>query len=173
MLIDYTYFGGTGLFCVANVDPAIITNEGNYTKLVAFINAFEPEICEMLMTKALYDALIVGLAVTPTPEQRWIDLAAQLRNATAKTSPIANYVYFKLWSQSFQQSTQGGDVVITGSNLEPSANKEKAALIWNQAVRQFEDFQEWLSDHLDDYPEWDGEDVYYLNCDDKINVLGI
>ena len=58
MLIDNTYFQGSGLFNVPNIDRENPVEEGNYNQLTAFINVYEPEICRRVIGKTLYDALI-------------------------------------------------------------------------------------------------------------------
>jgi len=169
MLTNHEYFY-KGRLVISNINPNITTEEGNYTEVNEGINDYEPEICEMLMGKVLYDALITGLAVTPTPDTRWTALAAELRDSTAKTSPVASYIWFKLWERNGFANTRFGDIV-RGDTIEP--NNAKACDIWNAAVKQYIVFQDWLQTNIATYPEYDGVNVYYFSSDDNINVFGI
>lgn len=169
MLIDNTYFGGTGLVNIPNVDPNIVTNEGNYAELMAYVKAYEPEICDLLIGETLYNALLAGLAET-TPETRWTDLAAKLRDSVNLTSPIANYVWFKIWDKSHVQQTESGDIKLPGA--ESSFNNNLAIQIWNQMVKWAVDFQTWFIQNESNYVEWDGQ-YYVFTTQDRINNFGI
>lgn len=168
-LITYEYF--TGQINISNVDPNITTEEGNYSQLVAFIDDYEPELMSKVIGKQLYDALIVGLSET-TVEARWTALAAKLRDTTSKKSPIANYIYVNLWDVNQRQTTQSGDVVMTGTGIIPDANTAKIDRIWNQMVDQLILFQTWFFQNESDYTEWDGT-AYIWTKHDYMNILGI
>lgn len=171
-LIDYTYFSGKGLFTVPNIDPDDVRQEGNYFKLNAYIRAYEYALLNMVFGKDLYNALIAGLAVTPTPEARWTTLAGKLRDATNLTSPIANYTYYRLWESTQRHKTESGDVVLTGTGISVEANTQEAVNIYNQMVDMLIEFQDWFTEHTDDYPEWDST-LTMFSFLDKINVFGI
>lgn len=169
-LITYEYF--TGQINISNVDPNVTTEEGNYSQLVAFIEDYEPELMSKVIGKQLYDALIVGLSA-PVVEARWTALAAKLRDTTSKKSPIANYIYVNLWDVNQRQTTQSGDVVMTGTGIIPDANIAKIDRIWNQMVDQLIIFQEWFFENQSDYAEYDGS-AYIYSVDDKMySNLGI
>jgi len=169
-LIDISYFNGTGLFTVSNVDANIVTQEGNYSRLIACIKSYERELMYKLIGKTLYDALIVGLAVTPTPETRWTALANQLRNATELLSPIANYIYTRQWQREQRQHTESGDVVLSGTGLINDANIPEICQIWNQMVDWLIEFQNWFFQNESTYTEWDGT-AYIWTKNDYINIL--
>lgn len=169
-LISTSYFDGTGLFTVSNVDQNITTNEGNYTRLIACIKGFERELMYKTIGKTLYDALIVGL--TGTPESKWTTLAAQLRNSTELLSPIANYIYVRQWQREQRQHTESGDVVLSGNGLINDANLPEICQIWNQMVNWLIDFQTWFFQNESNYTEWDGT-AYIWTKNDYMNILGI
>lgn len=171
-LITTSYFEGTGLFTVPNVDSNITTQEGNYTRLVACIKGFERELMYKLIGKTLYDSLIAGLAVTPTPEARWTTLADQLRNSTDLTSPIANFIYIRQWQMEQRQHTESGDVVLSGVGLTNDTNLEEICQINNQMVDWLIEFQTWFFQNESYYTEWDGT-AYIWTKNDYMNILGI
>lgn len=171
-LINTSYFDGTGLFTVSNVDPNIITQEGNYSRLVACIKGFERELMYKLIGKTLYDALVTGLAVTPTPETRWTTLAGQLRNSTELTSPIANFIYVRQWQREQRKHTESGDVVLSGTGLINDANTPEICQIWNQMVDWLVEFQTWFFQNESNYVEWDGT-AYIWTKNDYLNIIGI
>lgn len=169
MLIDTTYFSGSGLFSVPNIDVSNPVEEGSYNQLTAFIRIYEPELCRDLFGKTFYDAFIAGLAVTPTPETRWTTLEAKLLDKINLCSPIANYVWCKLWQQSHRAATANGDVILSASGMQVDGNLELFTQVYNQMVTQLNDFTEWFVDNDATYPEWEGEFKIFA----KINIFGI
>ena len=169
-LITTSYFDGTGLFTVSNVDPNITTQEGNYTRLVACIKGFERELMYKLIGKTLYDALIAGLSAQT--ETRWTTLAGQLRNSTELLSPIANYIYVRQWQREQRQHTESGDVVLSGTGIVNDTNLPDICQIWNQMVDWLVEFQDWFFQNESNYPEWDGT-AYIWTKHDYMNILSI
>jgi len=170
MLIDTTYFGGTGLVpCIPNVDPNDITQQGSYTLLNNYIGQCEPEACEYLMGSVLYNALIAGLVVA-LPEARWTAMAAELRNSAALTSPLANYTWMQLYQMNNPELPDGVGEILTGFN---TISPKQAAKIWNQAVKQFYDFQTWLQTNIATYPEYDAVGVHIFGTKDCVNFMDI
>ena len=172
MLVDYTYFQGKGIFYIPNIDPAFETGVGNYDQLNAFINTIEPEIMNKVIGKTLYDLLIAGLAVT-TPDAKWTALKAKLVDATKKTSPIANYIYFRIAQTQQATRTDKGDVVMTGGNIAVTGNHQLLTSINNQMVDWIIEFQDWFNENLATYPEYDGEGIEVWSKDNYINFIGI
>lgn len=172
MLIDTSYFTGAGLFTVSNIDANIVTQEGNYYSLNACIKSFERELMYKLIGKTLYDAMIAGLAVTPTPEARWTTLAGQLRNSTELLSPIANYIYVRQWQREQRQHTESGDVVLSGNGLVNDTNLSDICQIWNQMVDWLIEFQTWFFQNESNYIEWDGT-AYFWTKYDYMNIICI
>lgn len=168
MLIDNTYFQGSGLFNVPNIDRGNPVEEGNYNQLTAFIKVYEPEICRRVIGKALYDALITGLAAA-SPEQRWIDLRDKLIDSVNLKSPVANYVWFRMWQQGQRQSTVAGDVTLNSPGMTVDGNIQLSCLVWNEMVQMFSDFTDWFILNESDYVEWTGE----LGSFDRLNIYGI
>jgi len=168
MLIDNTYFQGSGLFNVPNIDRENPVEEGNYNQLTAFIKVYEPEICRRVIGKTLYDALITGLAAA-SPEQRWIDLRDKLIDSVNLKSPISNYVWFRMWQQGQRQSTTAGDVTLNSPGMTVDGNIQLSCLVWNEMAQMFADFKDWFILHESDYVEWTGE----LGSFDRLNIYGI
>lgn len=156
MLVDYTYFL-KGLCRIAGITSGTTpVDEANNEELNALIEVYEPEIMDRVFGIDFYNALIAGLAVTPTPEARWTALKNALVNSTAKTSPIANYVAFKNMQLNQQVSTRSGDKAIIPAGMVVEANLVKLIELNNRMVDKFSEFSEWLTDNATTYPEWDG-----------------
>ncbi len=104
-LIAYTYF-------INDVDIPFSDLDAQ-TRITNAITRWEEECLRLLLGDKLYDAFIAGLAVTPTPAQKWLDLRdgktfdiilngetitktwKGLLGSTPKKSLIAYYVYCK------------------------------------------------------------------------------
>lgn len=164
-LIDYTYYYSNtlivGLGCNSEAEIA------KTTEVESFSARYEKKFLRAVLGDDLYDAFIAGF--TGTPAAKWTALANQLRDATAKTSPIANYVWYKWQQQNQQLSTATGDKTATELNLVRSSNYGKYVNVWNAMCEQLDDFYEWLNDNTATYTEWDGTTWEY----DTINQFGI
>ena len=148
---------GSGQFSVAK-----------QTELAAFIAVHEKVALRDILGDDLYTAYQSGLSTSPIPP-RITALKAQLVDATAKTSPLANYVWYK-WQQTHQQiTTAQGDRATVSDNLTTSYATELYVSVWNEMVDALADFYDWLGDNIADYPEYDGT-VFNLKY---INALGI
>jgi|SRR6185437_9473459 len=65
--IDASYF--VGELSLPNTDEAAVAE-----RLTLFISKYEPRFLQMLFGYPLYKAFVAGMAVTPTPDQRFLDI---------------------------------------------------------------------------------------------------
>ncbi len=164
-LIDYTYFFGDTLIVGLGCDS--VAQQTKSTQVDNFSARYEKKFLRNVLGDDLYDAFIAGFV--GTPDAKWTDLANQLRDATAKTSPISKYIWYKWQQQNQQLATATGDKTATELNLVRSANYGKYVNVWNAMCDQLDDFYEWLNDNAATYTEWDGTTWDY----DTINQFGI
>jgi hypothetical protein len=162
-LIDKTYFL-TGLTGIPNSNA---TGAGACigANIQAYIDIYEPEFLKKLLGDDLYDAYVLA-----PDEDRFVALIAQLRNATTKISPIANYVYFILQQHSQIVPTDGGDKQTNQSGMSSASNMSRMCAVWNHMIELNEIFSEWMDENYTDYPEYSGgcDSVY-----EKINIMNI
>ena len=164
-LIDSTYYYSNTLIVGLGCDSE--GQRAKTTEVESFSARYEKKFLRNVLGDDLYDAFIAGF--TGTPAAKWTALADKLRDVTAKTSPIANYVWYKWQEQSQQLSTATGDKSATELNLIRSSNYRKYVNVWNAMCDQLDDFYEWLNDNAATYTEWDGTTWAY----DTINQFGI
>jgi len=168
MLINYTYFqkGLTKISGIKSTNQA--ADEGQRVELNAMIDIYEPELMYIVFGKPLYDAMITGLAQT-NPLAKWTTLRDKLIDSTTLRSPIANYVYFKIWQQTQKISTKSGDKVVSDIGLVASPDMNKAVAINNTMVDLLSTFEQWFDDNTAAYTEWDGT-LYHWSTFDYINI---
>src|SRR4051812_3900778 len=102
-LIDHTYF----------VDELKIPNADSpdiQASLIRFIAKYQEKFLRELFGSPLYVEFTTGIAVDPI-ESLWSDVVDLLVNEGAKTSPIANYVYYHWQLNEATQSTGVGEVI--------------------------------------------------------------
>lgn len=171
MLINYTYFT-KGLTKISGISSQLnAANEAGRVELDAMILIYEPELMYKVIGQPLYDALIAGLAES-SPLTKWVTLQGKLIDAATLRSPIANYVYFKIWQQSQKISTKSGDKVVSESGLIPDPDNQKAVALNNTMVDMLSTFEQWFVENSDDYSEWDGT-LYHWTKSDYINIYGL
>ena len=52
-------------------------------------------------------------------------------NQDTYTSPVANYVYYKLWEDSISENTMSGNKIVTADGSQVAINVAKMVNIWN------------------------------------------
>ena len=167
-LIDHTYF--VDLLWLGDLNTATPQGEARKSKLTAAITRHQPVFLAEVFGKELRDAFLAGIDET-TPEARWTALRNELVDSINKLSPLANYVWFKLWQESQVLATQSGDKAVSDGVLTPSPNTAKAFSTWNAMCATLDGFNDWLEYHVADYPEWDGSGRYWYYH--RMNEAGI
>lgn len=164
-LIDYTYF--TGEYLIQNVSGTNPTVTANKALLDKFIAKYEPIYLKLLLGDTLYDQLIAGLAVTPTPDVKWTALKAELVDTTAKTSPIVAYVWNRYWKDQETKSTAMGQSISNKENGFIVSSNQKLVSSWNEAMFEAVTFLEWLTlaAQKTTYPDQDPDfdNIYMTN----------
>jgi hypothetical protein len=137
-LIDKTYF--VGELNIPGTGNAAISE-----RLDLFISKYEKDFLKKVLGTALYNTYTTGIAVTPTPNQIWIDLRDGkdyqvgdvtyswfgFANATTKQSPIANYVYY--WWMRSDTSAKPDDAEQQAAYYE--RRNGSMARAWNEMSR--------------------------------------
>ena len=77
----------------------------------------------------------MGEALAETAEEN-PQIVALLRNEAAKTSPIANYVYFYWLRTHTTVGTPAGEKVQRGEYSNEASPRIRAVEVWNDMVRQ-------------------------------------
>lgn len=187
-LITAAYFDG----------PLIIAGQNEThtaAALTAAIARYEVEYLQKVLGAALYAAYVTGIAVTPTPADKWLWIRdghtytysgrsviwPGLKDTTTYRSPIANYIYFKYRTEKATLTVStGGEVKAKSENSEPAAIDRKMVSAWNQMV-------EWnrllytMVDSLRDgdaalYTEWErpyvNDRTYGWELFEPVNVFG-
>jgi hypothetical protein len=139
------------------------------TQVQRFINKYEPEYLKMVLGETLYNEVIAGLAVLPTPDAKWTALKSKFVDSTNKLSPIANYVFRKLVQKTKIYWIQTGE----GENTV-QYTREQLSDSWNDMVYQTAEICEWLQDNLTTYPNFalnDGEDLTkFITLDNEFGI---
>lgn len=129
MIIDNTYFEKA---------PIYITGIGNRKddkptplaqSLIDSVNSYIA-IYELIFLRNL-----LGEVLAATAEKN-PQIVALLRNETAKTSPIANYVYFYWLRTHTTVGTPAGEKVPRGDYSDEASPRIRAVEVWNDMVRQ-------------------------------------
>ncbi len=129
MIIDSTYF---------EKDPIYVAGIGNrkddkptplaqslIDSVNSYIAIYEPRFLRNLL----------GEVLAATAEKN-SQIVALLRNETAKTSPIANYVYFYWLRTHTTVGTPAGEKVQRGEYSDEASPRIRAVELWNDMVRQ-------------------------------------
>lgn len=136
-LIDISYFIGERQ--IANSNTPAVGERLNW-----FIAKYETQFLKLLLGDSLYAEFVAGLLVDPV-ETQWADLRdgasyvyddrtylySGLRDATAKRSPIADYVYYHYLRDAATQSTGIGEVKTKGENSTATNSMQKQVRAWN------------------------------------------
>ena len=161
--LDETYFVGEILIpnLSASADPS---SSANQASIRAFIAQWEPDFLVKLLGATLYQDFVAGMATVPIPA-KWAALKAAIATsesvgtgATAVTyyrSPAANYVYFMFTRHMASQTGPTGELTQKFSSGENSVSVIKLVNAWNHMVADVNVIRDFLTDHQDDYPDWD------------------
>lgn len=161
MLIDKTYF-------VAELNVPNWNTDSVGRLLDAFIDKYEDQFLRYALGLELYTAFQAGLLGTPVMLQRWVDLRdgvaytygnrqwqwRGLRQAAAKQSPIANYVYYWFMRDGFTQSTTMGEANTNKENATSTNPGAKMVRAWNEMAQQVYSLQHYMRATVSTYPEW-------------------
>ncbi len=160
-----------GEFLVPNLSGTSPAVSGNLTELNRFVAIYEREYLRGVLQPDLYEAFMEGLDVDEddTPEQRWLDLKAQLQKTTERASPITGYVYYHWARNRVTQTAALGEVETQGENSVVVVG-EKMTRAFNHSVHAGQEVYDWLVEHEDYYPEFDAGLPYPLKT---INRFGL
>lgn len=167
MLVDLSYFRGNLL--ISNLTGVGLHVQANSYELVAFIEKYEPEFLNRLLTEPLYAAFKTGLEQSPV-EDRWSNLRAQLIDEFSKKSPIAGYIYYKFMSNRVTVTSAVGEVKPVSENALPASSVDKLVRAWNNMVKDSMKVNTWLLANLGSYPEFDLDTSFPFG---RINSFGI
>lgn len=166
-----------------------------------FITEQEADCLKTLLGESFYDAFVQGLAVTPTPDQRWIDLRdgvkyigpnGQIKYRWVGMKKLMRPYIVAMWTKASYDSNSGIGVVVP--KAENGEVKNPSARI----VERYNEFSDYVGDEYnwcdyntlygylyyrhdlyngdvtpDGYPDF----RYYLSenfqCPGRMNVFGI
>jgi len=113
-----------------------------------YITTYETQFLQKVLGYSLAKDFIVGLAVMPTPAQKWLDLRdgkeftdpdtstltkwIGWKDLTTYQSAIAYYVYYKIRKDTTIFTTASGDAASTHENSFNVGSGRKMAFAWNQ-----------------------------------------
>lgn len=160
-----------GEFLVPNLAGTSPAVSGNLTEIGRFIAIYEREYLTKILQPALYVAFLEGLGVEEgeEPDQKWVDLKAELLRITDRPSPITGYVYYHWARNRVTQTAALGEVEMQGENSVVVVG-EKMTRAYNHSVNAGKLVYDWLVEHEDDYPEFDASLPYPLKT---INRFGL
>lgn len=167
--IDNTYFKGR--IYLADIQTGNSPVVGN-TVTVDYIALYEPEYLKKALGYNMYKAFTDGLAVIPTPEQRWIDLRDgkeyTVNDVTykwngfknsEKVSPIAYYVYCQYLDTQATNVTGIGTVVNNKQNATSVSPASKIFSAWHNMNELNCSLYHFLHENVDTYPEFKRNEV--------------
>jgi hypothetical protein len=141
--IDKTYFHSELFLPNLTGTGDLVTDQ--QTLLDYFIQKYEPELLTgmfgnlyLSMAAALQDPVYCGV---------YVQIFAQIRNTTLKTSPIANYVYFHFQRNALTNSLMPGEAAAKFENANGVSPEYKMQRAWMEMERQLDDVIEWLGDN--------------------------
>jgi hypothetical protein len=154
-LIDNTYFAFEPLYIpnastnTAGISQKLATDKSvEITRLIA---KREKEYLVKMLGLKIYNLFTVGLAASPTIEQKWVDLRDKFIDSTNKLSPIANYCYCY-----YLRNKPTTDVGVVSQKVENAILLDpsfKIVDVWNDMVQQNYDICQWLVDNCDTYED--------------------
>lgn len=95
-----------------------------------FINKYEPKFLKILLGDDLYQEFITGLAVLPTPDQKWLDL----RDNTDIKPMLIDYIYYWYTKNDVTHTTGTAEVMAKNENSTITNRADKMARAWNEMV---------------------------------------
>lgn len=154
--IDTDYF--IGEIVIGQIEQSEVEKN-----LLVFIKKYQKQFLKLMLGKSLYAAFDAGLAVG-SPDQKWLDMKAQLVDEDDLTSPIAQYVYYWYQQDNTTQTVGIGQMKPESLNGYIVANTAKNVKAWNDMVKVNRAFSQWLYDHSEDYDlEYPYTPVYIWN----------
>jgi len=131
-IIDNTYFITENNLPVDNIN------------IQSFIDKHEPEILKKIFGYALYKDFIDGLAVLPTPDQKWLDLRdgseytydGELNKYEGIQNIIADWVYYWITRSEKTTATDSGIKRANVMNMENTDPKSRQVYSYNEMVDQ-------------------------------------
>ena len=138
-MIDYAFFQDgllmvEGAMALAAPSP---TNEAIMNRIEWYIKRYESEYLCKLLGEELYNNFLAH-----REEEAWKEFEGMVADASAKISPIANYVYFFLVRDSHATATINGVKKDGDDNLVSPERKMVRA--WNDMVEQNRRIYSWL-----------------------------
>ncbi len=133
------------------------------------ISEHQEEYLTSLMGYELFKLFEAGLLVTPTPDQKWLDIKngvaftgldgrakkwAGFVNATTLLSPIADYVYYWYSRNNSTQTAAMGEVQSKNENSSNVSSAGKQVRAWNDMVAKNKLLNEFLQVNYSTYPEF-------------------
>lgn len=163
MMIDYTFFQDgllmvDGAMALATPSP---TNEAIANRIGWYVDRYEPEYLCKLLGEELYNDFLVNRESAKWDEFKKLVVKT---NGLAKTSPIANYVYFYLLRDSYATATINGVKKDGDENLVSSRSKMVRA--WNDMVYENRKLYVWLCRNFNNVPT-------EQELLETINVMGV
>lgn len=166
-LIDFHYFE-TGIIRIGQLEQAAVQET-----VTDCINNHEPEFMDAALGVGFYEAFLTGLAVTPTPEQRWTDLKVgkifvdslgkQQRwvgfapSDKTKVCATAAYIYWYYVRENMIQTGGIGFVQSQPENGSTVNPLQKQSYAWNEMFKQVYVLWEYLYVNREIYPEFDSQ----------------
>lgn len=157
------------------------------------IDVLEPEFLEKLMGYELFTAYTTGIAQSPTPEQRMVDIrdgkefldrygvkqkwkGLKFTNGSGKSSPIANYIYYWDLRNKATSTTGTGEKKLDAKNATSTDSIHKQCRAWNKMVDWNLAFWEFMYAEQGTYPEYFNDIRMYSRKGDvynRINYLNL
>ena len=162
-LIDTSYY--IGEYKVGNLDSTHPAAAINTADLTWFQTKYEKEFLIKIMGETMYDEFIAGLDVG-SPDAKWTALRNELRDETAKQSPIAAYVWYHYRLDKVTASGSFGETQAKGENSTPASSAGKLRNAWNYANTEAYKVAEWIGERMSTYTTADIDlNRFYLNND--------
>jgi hypothetical protein len=181
-LIDLTYF--IGEINIAGTSRQEIADVVNH-----MIDKYEIKFLRDVLGIKLYNEYVAGIAVMPTPDQKWLDIRdgkefqigetwyrwrglKEGSTTLTRKSIIANFVYY--WytrdAVSFQTPVSEASAKTENSNIVSPALKQSRA--WNEMVDGVNELVFFLSNNLATYDSYSTYSTPY-NYRSKINAFNL
>lgn len=146
MIIDRTYFWGElrmPFIAVGSVTASAIET-AQRAELDKYIAKYEPILLKKIFGD-LYDTYIAERGNEP-----WSAVDALIVDSTAKTSIIANYVYFHYWNSKQYGVDDSGTYLKTRESGTVVSNGCKTIPAWNEMIDNIITLLVYLSENMED-----------------------
>lgn len=158
MIIDRTYFWGELRmpFIAVGSGTASTTETAQRAELDKYIAKYEPILLKKIFGD-LYDTYIAERGNEP-----WSAVDALIVDSTAKTSIIANYVYFHYWNSKQYSVDDSGTYLKTRESGVVVSNGRKTIPAWNEMIDNIITLLVYLSENMEDLVT---DDADFTNSD--------